>query len=457
MKRKRAIKLSVIVTAVLALVILSGAACYAANDISKTNVTGLSIENVDPGSVLESGSTQKVKLTFRDNDSHAIENGDQITVSWPESSAAAYFEGYNKTIPLKAKTNSGEIAVGTAVVSKSGATLTFEGIPQNIYSLAGWVEFQVQAWNTSDQENTSEAAITSGEHSVTSKIHRAAAQTDQPESEDAAFYYKNGGIYPSDTGRIAWYLNINNGAGTVVSDTVIEDRIQSGQKLDKSSFKVYFRKNGQYEERRYESLDELNQDYPGSVTCDEAKGTIQLLLNKKLIDGHQVIVNYYTDITDFSRATCENNTTATYHQEGKDAVSNMEENAQVSNISAGAGISGLQKGTLRIVKVIEGTTTPIPGVTFRLTRGDGHEIKSGKYSIDMITDEKGQAQIDNLPIGSYQIREIASPDYVVFDPDSDPIVFEIKETDTEGHIETIENHPNTPALSFVWYRQRKNN
>ena len=75
MKRKRAIKLSVIVTAVLALVILSGAACYAANDISKTNVTGLSIENVDPGSVLESGSTQKVKLTFRDNDSHAIETG----------------------------------------------------------------------------------------------------------------------------------------------------------------------------------------------------------------------------------------------------------------------------------------------------------------------------------------------------------------------------------------------
>ena len=233
MKRKRAIKLSVIVTAVLALVILSGAACYAANDISKTNVTGLSIENVDPGSVLESGSTQKVKLTFRDNDSHAIENGDQITVSWPESSAAAYFEGYNKTIPLKAKTNSGEIAVGTAVVSKSGATLTFEGIPQNIYSLAGWVEFQVQAWNTSDQENTSEAAITSGEHSVTSKIHRAAAQTDQPESEDAAFYYKNGGISPSDTGRIAWYLNINNGAGTVVSDTVIEDRIQAGKVPEK--------------------------------------------------------------------------------------------------------------------------------------------------------------------------------------------------------------------------------
>lgn len=449
MKRKRAIKLSVIVTAVLALVILSGAACYAANDISKTNVTGLSIENVDPSSVLESGSTQKVKLTFRDNDSHAIENGDQITVSWPESSAAAYFVGYNKTIPLKAKTNSGEIAVGTAAVSKSGATLTFEGIPQNIYSLAGWVEFQVQAWNSSDQENTSEAAITSGEHSVTTKIHRAAAQTDQPESEDAAFYYKNGGIYPSDTGRIAWYLNINNGAGTVVSDTVIEDRIQAGQKLDKSSFKVYFRKNGQYEERRYENIDELNQDYPGSVTCDEAKGTIQLLLNKKLIDGHQVIVNYYTDITDFSRATYENNTTATYHQEGKDAVSNMEENAQVSNISAGAGISGLQKGTLRIVKVIEGTTTPIPGVTFRLTRGDGREIKSGKYSIDMITDEKGQAQIDNLPIGSYQIREIASPDYVVFDPNSDPIVFEIKETDTEGHIETIENHPNTPDPSIA--------
>ena len=109
------------------------------------------------------------------------------------------------------------------------------------------------------------------------------------------------------------------------------------------------------------------------------------------------------------------------------------------------------------MKVIEGTTTPIPGVTFRLTRGDGHEIKSGKYSIDMITDEKGQAQIDNLPIGSYQIREIASPDYVVFDPDSDPIVFEIKETDTEGHIETIENRLNTPDPSFVWYRQRKNN
>ncbi|MCI7412637.1 MAG: hypothetical protein MSS68_02695 [Clostridiales bacterium] len=60
-------------------------------------------------------------------------------------------------------------------------------------------------------------------------------------------------------------------------------------------------------------------------------------------------------------------------------------------------------------------------------------------------------------LSSYQIREIASPDYIVFDPNSDPIVFEIKETDTEGHIETIENRPNTPALSFVWYRQRKNN
>ena len=67
----------------------------------------------------------------------------------------------------------------------------------------------------------------------------------------------------------------------------------------------------------------------------------------------------------------------------------------------------------------------------------------------MITDEKGEAQIDSLPIGSYQIREIASPDYVVFDPDSDPIVFEIKETDTEGHIETIENRPNTPDPSIT--------
>ena len=30
----------------------------------------------------------------------------------------------------------------------------------------------------------------------------------------------------------------------------------------------------------------------------------------------------------------------------------------------------IRQDSLRIVKVIEGTTTPIPGVTFRLTRGD---------------------------------------------------------------------------------------
>lgn len=72
------------------------------------------------------------------------------------------------------------------------------------------------------------------------------------------------------------------------------------------------------------------------------------------------------------------------------------------------------KQTLTIQKYVEGTTKPIPGVTFLVTSSDGQVI--GNSNGEYITDKNGRIVLSNLTPGTtVTVKEIKTPDGYVLD------------------------------------------
>lgn len=91
----------------------------------------------------------------------------------------------------------------------------------------------------------------------------------------------------------------------------------------------------------------------------------------------------------------------------------VSKNAWVKNINAGGGAQGdlPSKGTLRIVKYIEGDEGKvIPGVSFKLYTESGQQI-GDSYT----TNQDGVVEAPNLAPGNYYVQEISAPNYVEFD------------------------------------------
>ncbi|WP_322203607.1 MSCRAMM family protein [Acutalibacter intestini] len=63
-----------------------------------------------------------------------------------------------------------------------------------------------------------------------------------------------------------------------------------------------------------------------------------------------------------------------------------------------------QTGSLRIVKVEKGTTTPLAGATFCVKDENGQVVAEGK------TDKDGVIVFENLPFGSYTYQEVYAPE-----------------------------------------------
>jgi len=81
----------------------------------------------------------------------------------------------------------------------------------------------------------------------------------------------------------------------------------------------------------------------------------------------------------------------------------------------------LQRGSLQIIKTFEGTTVPIPGVPFTIV---GTTTVGMQVTINAVTDEKGQINLDNLLVGNYKIQELDSPLTVgyVLSPEENAVV-----------------------------------
>jgi uncharacterized surface anchored protein len=75
-------------------------------------------------------------------------------------------------------------------------------------------------------------------------------------------------------------------------------------------------------------------------------------------------------------------------------------------INGGAPIANkLARGSLRIVKTFEGKDKPIAGVEFEIA---GRTDAGTSVNIKAKTDEKGEIALENLLVGKYEVKELAS-------------------------------------------------
>ncbi|MEG2145668.1 MAG: Cna B-type domain-containing protein [Lachnospiraceae bacterium] len=403
----------------------------AGRDISATNVTSLTVA---PTKITD-GDRFKITLAF-DDTGGKIQDGDTIHIGWTSigSSPDVYIQGYATTIDL---TIQGQVVGQAEITADNGATIKFNSNINPLDKVSGHLEFDATGRNITQvqTENTKTASITSGNQKTDVAITKPAAGTTN------TFYHKSGIMDPADTTHVYWYLVINAGK-TIAEDKIhIDDQIQPGQTLTLDDFWILIEGANPREYNGAAGIAQFLSDFPGTtLTTDTTKNTILVDIPAKYISSNIFTISYSTLITNPTMAEFSNNTIVSYKEANKEAVINQPFNVQVKNVSAGADITGTVPGELKIQKVIQGTTTPIPGVTFTLTRKDGGEIQGGKTSITLTTDANGLADIKGLPVGNYSVKEATAPNWVDFDPLSAvPIDFTITQGASEGKFQKIEN------------------
>ncbi|EMF0554963.1 collagen-binding MSCRAMM adhesin Acm [Enterococcus faecium] len=392
----------------------------AGRDIS-SNVTSLT---VDPTNITDGGNI-KVKFSF-DEKKQDIQPGDYLWINWP-SEGNIRGEGFQKEIPLMIENKN----VGTLTVRKDSAQVVFNENIKNIDSVEGWGQFEIQARNVTDtgEENTGPFTVMSGDKTATVNVTKPASG-----SSSSVFYYKTGDMLPEDTEHIRWFLNINNDGTYVEQPVKISDEIQSGQRLDPSTFEINQIHLGEQKVYRgEEGIQQFLQDFPGATFDFSVNDNyIEITIPKNFVNLRKIIVSYKTIIETPEQTSFENHSKAWFKEVNKPAVDGEGFNHTVKNISASGGVNGTVRGELKIFKYINGTEIGIPNVTFELRRADEQPIQ-GQSSILLTSNEQGEVSIKGLQVGDYVVKEKEAPNWIDFDPlSSNELKFSINENDTEG-------------------------
>lgn len=166
-------------------------------------------------------------------------------------------------------------------------------------------------------------------------------------------------------------------------------------------------------------------------------------------------LNANTNITDDKQEIFENKSQAWYAVHNGEKSDGEDFNFSVLNLKFAAGITGTIKGELKILKTVKDTAVGIKGVTFQIKKQDGSDIRNGEKSISITTDEKGIADIRDLPHGKYEVVEIDAPKWIAFDASkAEKRNFEIKIDDLKGTFYHIENEKKKVDINVLktWSR-----
>ena len=407
---------------------LTGKVYAQGNDISGLVVRDLEVSQ----SQINDGERFKVTVKFAEDDTYSIKNGDIINITWTRENEIS-LNGFSTSIPLDVQ----GINVGQAVIRENGATITFNEKVDKLNEVEGFVSFEVSGRNfaQTSEEDTKEGFIRAGNKDVSVSVVKPKAGT------NSVFYYKTGNMDHNDTEHVNWWLNANMNKGYVAKEIRIEDQIQGGQELDKDSFYITVTDHNE-EIKTFSGQDALYkfaQEYVGcSITVDGNK--ISVYISAGHASHSRFVIYYRTSIKDFKQKEFENHSQAWYQEWEKEAVEGQDFNYTVKNINVSAGITGTIKGELKIVKNLAGTKEGIAGVKFRLQNSQGTVIKDGQSEIILETNEEGIANIKNLSVGSYKVKEVSAPKWIDFDPlTAEELKFEVNADDTEGTLLTVEN------------------
>ncbi|PFK46578.1 hypothetical protein COI93_04040 [Bacillus cereus] len=363
---------------------------------------------------LQSGESTKVTVTFSEKDGSKLKPGDTLTLTLPPE-----LHGYKGTIQLD--------DYGICKVNQGTVVCTFNDQVDTHENITGFFNFFVTANGVgTDEKKTIETNFGTNldKQAVTITGPKSGGGTDPGKYP---FFYKAGDMLGNEN-EVRWFLNINLNKEKLSRDIVVTDKLQEGQTLNKDSF--YITVNDNLGNRNLTIKDFESQGYGKMTFIDDKSFKVVFDQNKASLASFTV--QYTSTITEAGKKQekLKNDYTIDYQVTGEDLVSDSG-TAETKNMSAGGGAEGNQipKGTLKIVKHIEGNTKKvIPGVSFKLYKASGEQV-GGEYK----TNEKGIVETPPLSPGKYYVQEVSAPDYIDFDPQK-KVEFEIK-SDAENGVE----------------------
>ncbi|MGX7069955.1 Cna B-type domain-containing protein [Gemella bergeri] len=397
------------------------------NNISNKVVTDLTVSN----NSIQDGGRTTVQLKFKENTAHNIKGGDYIEVTWQKTGQPT-FEGYSKKIQLEVKGQH----VADLEVTVDKAVIRFNDKVNNLDDVEGWATFEITGRNTTQ---TSKEDVKTGD--IVSGYKKVLVSVTKPESgTESVFYYKTGNIDPQDTEHINWWLNANLPKTDVYNGIKIEDKIQHGHELVESSLEISTEGlHGRHTFSGKNAIKDFMNKYPGSSISINGKN-INVNISQGYASRNNFIIFYKTKITKPEQSEFVNKSKAWYHEYNKEKVEGKDFNYTVKNIYADGGVTGTVKGELKILKYLKGTSIGIPDVEFSLKKEDNLPIIDEQDTIILKTNSEGIANIKNLPVGKYKVKEIKAPNWIDFDPaTTQTMEFEMKDTDIEGKLLKVYN------------------
>ncbi|WP_033716922.1 Cna B-type domain-containing protein, partial [Bacillus cereus] len=361
------------------------------------NTTGLVDSFTFDKTELNYGERSGIRVDFSDKSGNQMKAGDTLTLTLP-----AELTGYSKRIDLK---NDAGVSFGTCEVTKTNVVCTFNDTVEKLQNIRGYLYLEFKATSNVGVNQTIPVDTNLGTGLATQRV---TIKGPTESTGSSSFIYKTGEIYPDAPNEVKWELNVNASSNKeqLGADIVLTDTLQSGQTLKQEGFIIIVGNTGVTPQQF------IDQGY-GTITLNG--NSFSLRGYKDQVSGKGISIRYSSIITDSGMNQDEfyNDYTIDYQILNQPPVT-VSKNAWVKNINAGGGAQGdlPPKGTLRIVKHIEGDNTKfIPDVTFKLYKESGEQI-GDTYT----TGAEGIVEISNLDPGNYYVTEIKAPEYVDFDP-----------------------------------------
>ncbi|WIY59346.1 Cna B-type domain-containing protein [Bacillus arachidis] len=370
------------------------------------------------------GERTGIKVNFSDKSGNQMKTGDTLTLTLPPE-----LQGYSRTIPLK---NEAGTDFGTCQITSTNVVCTFSDVVEKLQNIRGFFKFEVQATKDVATGQTLTVDTNLGTNLQTQRI--TIKGPTEGGGGTAPFSYKAGRMDADAPTEVKWEIPINNNKQQLGADIVLSDTAQSGQTLNLDSF-VLGNENltpQQFMDRGY-----------GTITFNG--NSFEIRIYKDYVSGQSFNIRYRTNITEsgMKQKTFVNKYTINYQILNEQPVSFSGE-AWTDNINSDGGADGdlPPKGTLRIVKHIEGNTEKfIPDVSFKLYTESGQQI-GNTYK----TDEKGIVEVPDLNPGNYYVQEISAPNYLDFDPQA-KVNFTIDRNAEKGVKLMIPNKVKTTSVS----------
>ncbi|MDM5190986.1 Cna B-type domain-containing protein [Bacillus sp. DX4.1] len=376
---------------------------------------------------LQTTERTKVTVNFSEKNGLRLKPGDTLTLTLPPE-----LKGLDREFPLD--------DYGTCKVTAGTVVCTFNDKVDTHDNIKGYLNFYVEAANVgTDQKKEIETNF--GTNVDKQAVTITGPGGPGPEPGEKPFFYKTGDMNSGKDNEVRWFLNINLNKEELSRDIVVTDNLQEGQTLNKDSFYIII---DDYLGRRSLTLQEFEKQRYGTITFTGDR-SFKVVLYKDKARLAYFTIGYTSTITEAGKNQefFKNDYTIDYQVFHKDPVTESGSHP-VENMSANGGAEGneVPKGSLKIVKHIEGNTKKvIPGVSFKLYKESGEQV-GDEYK----TNNEGIIEIPKLQPGKYYVQEVSAPEYIDFDPQT-KIEFEVKSNDANGVELPIPNKVKTTSVT----------